>query len=311
MELRHLRYFVAVVDAGGVSRAAERLHVSQPALSRQIGDLERHLGVRLFDRVGRRLVLTRDGSDLLGRSRRVLAEVDSVTARGQALGGGESGTLRVGATPHFIERVLPEVLRRYQKKWPAVEIQLVTDGGDGLIKRVRAGDIHIAVSVALRQLDGLGTRPLYPLRLLAVMPRTHRLAHRRHLEAQDLIGERMLLLTHEFRMRALLDEACQAARVQLSVFLESPSLQAIVALAAAGTGVGIVPSIVRLPRSRVRAIGMVHDGKPLGLWGGVVWDQRRYLPRCAERFIDELARFMKGSYPGHKLRAAQELPPPR
>src|SRR5262249_31786017 len=115
MELRHLRYFVAIADAGTVSLAARRLHVSQPAPSRPGRDLERDLGTPLFDRVGRRLLLTRHGGELLSRCRRVLAEVESVTERARALGGSDSGILRLGATPQFIEAALPVILRRYRK----------------------------------------------------------------------------------------------------------------------------------------------------------------------------------------------------
>src|SRR5215510_6894773 len=115
MELRHLRYFVAVADAGTVSLAARRLHVSQPALSRQLRDLEDDLGTPLFDRIGRRLRLSRHGGELLSRCRRVLADVESVRERARALGGGDAGVLRVGATPQFIEAALPGLLRRYRK----------------------------------------------------------------------------------------------------------------------------------------------------------------------------------------------------
>ena len=112
MELRHLRYFAAVADAGSVSRAARRLYVTQPALSRQIQDLERDLACRLFDRIGRRIVLTKDGDEILERTRRLLADAEALRERGRALGGGEAGVLRIGAVPQFIEAALPEVLTR-------------------------------------------------------------------------------------------------------------------------------------------------------------------------------------------------------
>ena len=111
MELRHLRYFAAIADAGNVSRAARRLHVTQPALSRQIQDLERDFVCRLFDRIGRRIVLTRDGDELLERTRRLLADAEALRERARALAGG-AGVFRIGATPQFIEAALPEVLTK-------------------------------------------------------------------------------------------------------------------------------------------------------------------------------------------------------
>src|SRR5215468_7046893 len=132
MELRHLRYFAAVADAGSVSRAARRLYVTQPALSRQIQDLERDLACRLFDRIGRRIVLTKDGDEILERTRRLLADAEALRERGRALGGGEAGVLRIGAVPQFIEAALPEVLTRYALRSPGIEVQLVEDGGGAL-----------------------------------------------------------------------------------------------------------------------------------------------------------------------------------
>src|SRR5688500_4928070 len=108
MELRHLRYFSAVVEAGGVSRAAARLRITQPALSRQIRDLEVELGTELFDRIGRRLQLTATGEDLLARSRDILAAADALFDRARRLRSGEAGILRVGVTTQTLESVLAD-----------------------------------------------------------------------------------------------------------------------------------------------------------------------------------------------------------
>jgi LysR family transcriptional regulator, benzoate and cis,cis-muconate-responsive activator of ben and cat genes len=99
MELRHFRYFVAAADAGNVSGAAQRLNITQPTLSRQIQDLEGELACRLFDRIGRRIILTRGGEEILVRTRRLLADAEALGERARALAGGEAGVLRIGAVP--------------------------------------------------------------------------------------------------------------------------------------------------------------------------------------------------------------------
>src|SRR6202163_1212882 len=106
MNLRYLRTFVAIADDGGMARAAAQLNLSQPAASRQINALEAELGVPLFDRIGRHVQLTSEGKDLLWRSRHLLTEADSLGERANALKGGQTGVLRVGAPPHVIETVL-------------------------------------------------------------------------------------------------------------------------------------------------------------------------------------------------------------
>src|SRR5258706_13283291 len=165
MELRHLRYFVAVASARSVSLAARGLNVTQPGLSRQIQNLEQDLGVQLFDRIGRKIVLTGDGNELLGRARRILADAEAFRERAQALGGGEGGVLRIGATPQFIEASLSDVLARYERARPRVEVRLIEGGADSLLTRVRQGELHLAV--AAFHAEGLQSRPLYPNRVLA------------------------------------------------------------------------------------------------------------------------------------------------
>src|SRR5262245_40434758 len=103
MDLRHLRYFVAVAEAGGFSQAAAKLRVSQPALWRQVRQLERDLGVRLFDRIGRRVRMTGQGEDLLTQGRDLLARAESLGDRARASGAGHTGVLRLGATPQMLE----------------------------------------------------------------------------------------------------------------------------------------------------------------------------------------------------------------
>src|SRR5215216_2604810 len=118
MDLRRLKTFVAVAELGTVSKAAVHLHIGQPALSRQISDLQQELGLRLFDRVGRRLVLTAQGEQLLTDCRRVLTDLTTVRERADRVGGGERGGLKSGARAETIESGLSRVLPRYSERVP-------------------------------------------------------------------------------------------------------------------------------------------------------------------------------------------------
>jgi DNA-binding transcriptional LysR family regulator len=309
MELRHLRYFIGIVDAGSMALAGRRLHVSQPTLSRQIRDLEREFGVRLFDRIGRRIVLTAEGQEMAARTRHVLAEAEALRARGTVLGGGTGGVLRVGTTPQFMEAGMPYVLTTYRRTHPGVEVRLVEHGGRQLIVGVQRGELHLATGV-MRDFEQLASRPIYPLRVLAVMSSRHRLASRRSLTIDDLTAEPLLMLAPGFQTRQLFDDVSQSRNVDLNVILESRSPQSIIALAAAGHGIAIVPSVVALARARVAIVGLVHDGRPLGGWVRVAWDPRRYLPPYGEALVETLVRCMKRSFPGHALGVTRGLEPP-
>ena len=147
MDLRRLRTFVTVAEQGTVSKAALHLHVAQPALSRQIGDLEQELGLKLFDRIGRRLVLTAEGEQLLGSCRSLLGHVGSLTDQAQGLRGGNIGLLKVAASPVQIESVLSTFLPQYALRYPDVQVKLIEAVAGDALAMVERGEIHLSISM--------------------------------------------------------------------------------------------------------------------------------------------------------------------
>ncbi len=280
MNLRHLRAFAAIADAGGFVRAAARLNLSQPALSRQIHALEDELGVPLFDRVGRRIQLTSEGDDLLRRSRRLLAEADSLGERARLLKGGETGILRVGATPQVIENLLANFLIQYRRRHPRVEVHLVEDGGVRLHGRLEHGDVHLALTATAG--TRFRERLLYPMHLLAALSLKHRFGRSVVLEIAELADEPLLLLRRDFGSRAWFDMACQMAHVRPHVMLESGAPHTLVALAATDYGIAILPSNAQVPRGVVRAVPLVYRGTSVGRWAHIAWDPQRFQAPYAE-----------------------------
>jgi LysR family cyn operon transcriptional activator len=310
MNLRYLRTFVAIADFGGFARAATRINVSQPALSRQIKALEAELGVPLFDRIGRRVHLTSEGEDLLRRSRRLLAEADSLGERARSLKAGETGILRVGATPHVIENLLADFLTQYRRRHPGVEVHLVEDGGVRLHSRLERGDVHLTMTAVggTRFQDRL----LYPMHLLAGLSSAHRLGRRAVLEITELADEPLLLLRRGFGSREWFDAACQIAHIRPRVLLESSAPHTLVALAATDYGIAILPSNAQVPRGIVRAVPLVHRGASIGSWSHIAWDPQRFLAPYAERFIEELVIYARRNYPGRELiKRAPPIPRPK
>src|ERR1700704_3013141 len=124
MDIRRLKTFVAIAELGTVSKAAVQLRIGQPALSRQISDLQQELGLRLFNRVGRRLVLSAEGEQMLVDCRRVLTDLDNARERAEVLPGGHMGVLKLLAPPHTIESVLCGFLPRYARTFPQIHVEL-------------------------------------------------------------------------------------------------------------------------------------------------------------------------------------------
>jgi DNA-binding transcriptional LysR family regulator len=309
MNFRHLRAFATIAEVGGFARAATRLNLSQPALSRQIHSLEAELGVLLFDRVGRRVQLTSEGEDLLRRSRQLLTEIESFGERARALRTGQTGVLRVGTTPQAIESLLVSFLPRYQARHPGVEVHLVEDGGARLPGRLERGEIHL--SIAAGGAGGLHERPLCPIYLLAVMARDHRLSHRSTLDITELMDERLLLLGPGYASHEWFYAACQVAQIRPHVLLESAAPQTLIALVGCNYGIALLPSMVLIPPG-LRAVPVLHRRMPIGRWMMVSWNPRRFLPPYAERFVEEILALFRRDYPGRAFaRRAPSLPRPK
>lgn len=308
MELRHLRYFVTVADAGGFAKAAVQLRITQPALWRQIRDLETELGLRLFERVGRRVRITGEGADLLARGRDLLTRAESLSERARALKGGHAGTLRVGATSMTIESVLAGFSARWGRRHPEIEVRLTEDSGSRVLDQLERGELQFAVTVWGDR--RFRSRPLFPGGVLVVIPATHRLRARKTVEVTDLADQPLLLLRNDFISRRWFDAACEVAHVRPRVLLESGAPHTLTALARAGRGIAVVPTNVYVARARVRVALVLLSGRPLGGWLGISWDPRRFLPAYAESFIEELTAATARSYPGQEFRLASLLPRP-
>jgi LysR family cyn operon transcriptional activator len=310
MNLRDLRTFVATVDSGGVARAAARLNMTQPTASRQIEALESELGVRLFDRVGRRVQLTSEGEDLLLRVRRLLADAESLSERARALKAGQTGLLRIGTTPQAIESVLVEFLAHYRRRHPGVEIRLVEDGGVRLPERLERGDVHVTIMPAGE--ERFHSRLLFPVHVMAVFPQGHRLLPRASLDVREVADEPLLVLGRNFASRDWFNSACQVAHIKPNLFLESAAPQTLIKLAAGGYGVAVIPSSVFIDRAGVRGVPLVHRGQSIGRWAVAAWYPQRFLASYAEQFIEELRRYTRKVYPNRELiRRAPPLPRPR
>jgi len=310
MELRHLRYFVNVAEQASVSKAALRVNICQPALSRQIRDLERELGVRLFDRIGRRIQLTAEGHDLLRESRSVLAHADSLVERAHSLVSGTTGVLRVGATPQTTQSVLAGFLPKFRRVRPGVDVRLIEEGGVRLYELVEHGELHLALGGTLSG-HLLKNRPLFPIRILAVMPRSARWKRRTTLDVTDLADEPLLVLNREFGSRQLFDAACRIAHFRPRIVLESREPHSLIALAEAGQGVAVVPSTLQFGSKRVQIMPLLQGGKALGVWGVVAWDPRRSLPVQATSFVEHLIAYTNRHVPGRRFAGiAPSLPQP-
>src|SRR5262249_28754496 len=296
MESRRLRTFVAVAELGTVSKAAVRLRIGQPALSRQIADLQQELGLRLFDHVGRGLVLTAEGEQLLVDCRRVLTDFDVVRERAEVLRRGDRGVLKVAAPPHTIESVLSRFLPQYPQRFPNVHIELSEALGREQSSMLERGEVHLGIRLEQGG-PRFDSRVLPPAAALAAGATSLDLGHAGVIDIARLASYPLLLLDTGYSVRRLFDAACHLADVEPNILLESRAPHTLLALADVGQGVAIIPSLQRTDRYKLQIVRVMHRRKPIQERVAIQWVKRRPLPRYAESFCEALVDYMRKVLP--------------
>jgi DNA-binding transcriptional LysR family regulator len=243
MELRHLRYFLAVADELHFGRAAARLHISQPPLSQQIRQLEKELGFDLFLRTRRRVRLTEAGGTFRDEARALLERLGQATVAAQRVARGETGALAVGFVASATFAILPRLYRRFRELHPDVSLALSEMSTAEQVEALRSGQIQVGLARTPIGDDSFAAEPLREEPLVLVLPARHRLARRRTLALRAAADEPFVLFPRHPRPGwvDVVQAACRAAGFRPAVVQEVLELSAAVTLVAAGIGVALVP----------------------------------------------------------------------
>lgn len=288
MQLHQLTYALAVAEERSFTRAADRLHLAQPSLSRQVRLLERELGVLLFNRGPGRgsVVLTADGDALLPFIRRVLADVEATGAEARALSGMAAGRLSIGATPSLITSVLAPALVAFHESHPGIDLLVIEAGSHQLVPQLASGEVDLALVVEPVTDPLVSTTPLFddPL-VLAVAPR-HRLAAQRSVTVRDLDALPLVMFREGYDLREVTLAACRAAGVEPRLVSQGGEMDGVLAFVAAGLGAAVVPAIALPSDGTLVAIAFAQPG----LSRTVALAQRndRPLARPAQALADQL-----------------------
>jgi DNA-binding transcriptional LysR family regulator len=243
MELRHLRYFVAVAENLHFRRAAERLSIAQPALSQQIQQLERELGVQLLDRTRRRVALTEAGVVFLDRARATLAEATAAVQLAQMAGRGEMGHLAVGVVTSALYGAFPDIVRVFGERYRQVHLTLHELPANEQTLALRAGRIHVSFLRPPIDETDLTVRIIAREPWMVALPTSHALARKARVSLAALAGEPFLLFSRELAP-GLYDQLiamCQGAGFSPRIVQEA-QMHTVVNLVAAGIGVSLVPA---------------------------------------------------------------------
>ena len=292
VDSRHLRLVLAIVDQGGLTRAARNLHISQSALSHQLRQIESELEAPLFLRLKRRLVLTDVGRLFLERARPIVAELDALAEDlGQHTIGGR-GRLRIATECYTCYEWLPPLLRRFHARHPGIEVQIVAEATSDPISALVAGEIDLAIVTSVPE-AGVECRALFEDELLLVVSTDHRLAHAPFIRPADLVEERLLLYTppseNFFYRDYLANAAHRPKRVDVIRLTE-----AILSMVRAGLGVTVAAGWAvdsHLAAGRLSGIRIGRRGFHR-TWRGAL---RRPRGREQPAYVEEFLRLLSES----------------
>jgi LysR family transcriptional regulator, hydrogen peroxide-inducible genes activator len=294
MNLKDLKYLVALADTGHFGRAAERTFVSQPTLSAQLKKLEQYLGVKLVERQPKKAQLTEAGKQIVMHARRMLDEANQIVAVGRNSTDPLSGKLKVALIPTIGPYLLPRVTQKIRKALPHLALMLYEHRTDGLLKRLHDGEIDMGILALPVALDGLESRELYKEFFTLAVPNGHILADKSTVKVQDLKNQCLLLLEDGHCLRDQALEVCSRVDVHEAEDFRATSLETLRQMVVAGLGITLLPELaVDSPFGSQRGLTVRQFAKPAPMRTvGAVWRKSSTRTAAISAVCDVLAEVM-------------------
>lgn len=283
MELRQLEYFQMVSRLNNITRAAERLHVSQPSITKSIKKLERELNVQLFDRSQKNLVLTPEGSVFLSCIDRALSIIDDATLELNDYKKLQKGAIKIGIPPMIGSYLFPQIFSQFQQLYPQLEISILEEGSLAILDRLENGEMDLGIAIVNDTADTLNILPIATQQILVCLPPHHPLVGPQSLSLQDLQGQPLIMLKDDSYHRRVLMAEFAKQHVTPRVILSSSQIETIKGLVANGTGIAFFLDV--LVRNDPTLIALPLN-PPLSVDIGLVWKKKKYLSRASRAFID-------------------------
>ena len=270
MELRHLRYFVALAETLSFTRAAQRVHVTQSTLSHQMRQLEDEIGQALFDRIGKKVVTTEAGELFLGFATRALKEVDLGVAMLKPGATGLTGQVRIGATHTFNIGLIPECVALFLGRHPTVQVRVEELAAEEICARLQAGELDIGIAYRPQGATELWFEPLYNEEMVLAVSDTHPLAGRKRIRMVEQHQQRLVLMPAYFSTRVLLDECFKASGAEPVVVAEMSTIAPMLGLVLRAQ-IGAIVAINAVPVG-LRGLQMIPLESPTPIrTPGILW----------------------------------------
>jgi LysR family transcriptional regulator, regulator for metE and metH len=291
LEVRHFSLVHEIAATGSVTRAADRLHLTQSALSHQLRDIESRLGLQLFLRLGKKMVLTPAGERVLGTARRVLDEIGRTEEDLKLMSQNGKGVLRLCTQCNTGYHWLPPLLQQFHRKFPGVDVQIMVNATDRPLEALLEGQIDLAVVTSEIDDKRLVSEPLFDDELVAVVAPTHPFARRAHIQAEDFAEEHLIIYSADPQDSYTFMRILRPANVEPARVSQMPLTEAILELVKAGLGVSVMARWAIEPAIKSGAVKAIRIGKRgvFRSWSAVTL-RDRVEPKWQREFVNLLSR---------------------
>jgi LysR family hydrogen peroxide-inducible transcriptional activator len=295
MNLKDLKYLVALADTGHFGKAAERTFVSQPTLSAQLKKLEDYLGVKLVERQPKNVQLTDVGKEVVVRARRMLSEGEEIVALARNNTDPFAGKLKLALIPTIGPYLLPRVMPKLRKALPNLRLMLYEYQTEPLLKRLRDGELDVGIMALPAAQDGIESRELYAEEFTVALPNGHPLAAKSTIKVPDLKGHTLLLLEDGHCLRDQALEVCSRVDVREAEDFRATSLETLRQMVVAGLGITLLPEFaVEAPFGSQRGLAVRRFAKPAPSRSvGAVWRKSSTRVSVIAALCDVVDRVMK------------------
>lgn len=285
MDLRQLRVFVEVARQENFTRAAERLHVAQPAISISIRKLEEELELTLLNRQEKRVTLTAEGETLLGHAERILEGCAAATAEMSELRGLQSGEVRIGIPPMMSSYYFPEIIRQFRERFPKLKLSVNGEGAASIQRMISRGEIDMGVIAGHRVPEELESQLFLREEVVIGVPADHHLAGREKIEIAEFLREPQIVYKKGYYMRELMDALAEGLERKPQVVFETNLFSLVRSLVKERLGLS---TFLRMVVSGDPELAAISLDPPVHLDLVIAWKANRYLSRANRAFIDFL-----------------------
>ncbi len=290
MELRQLEYFQMASRLRNITRAAERLRVSQPNITVAIKKLENELGIQLFDRSQKQLALTPEGAVFLNRVELALRNIQDAVLEVNDYKQLQKGTIKIGIPPMIGAYLFPKIFSSFQRRYPHLDVYLHEEGSMSIREQLERDELDFGIVILAGNTQNLQTLPMSTNRIVCCVPEDSPLAQKKELSLQDVADHNVIMLKEGSFIRQTILNRMKDAAITPNIVLESNQIVTMKGLAANGVGISFLLDIVARDTPGIKAIPL-SDFEPVDV--GLAWKKDRYISKAAQSFMDFCREILK------------------